>query len=192
MQVLPFQSIVVSWLSGFFCFAQTLYLANTKVFYSMFKNPKNHHKCWPSVSCRQCLHAYRCVFSPESVAPAVFWLAAQINMHCEITHLLSGGNYVLDTLVDRFHYGVFMCIWLQGNVTENNLEWEMHKDKVSYYCVILSACVCMCRRTQWMGITCGWRRVVQESSVISERTPACWRLQWVVSTLTPPVRVCLR
>lgn len=44
-----------------------------------------------------------------------------MNMHCEITHLLSSSNYVLDTLVDRFHCTVFMCIWLQFNVTENNL-----------------------------------------------------------------------
>lgn len=36
-------------------------------------------------------------------------------MRREITRLLGGGNYVLDTLVDRFHSQVLMCVWLRFN-----------------------------------------------------------------------------
>uniref|UniRef100_A0A7N6AZF7 Diacylglycerol kinase n=1 Tax=Anabas testudineus TaxID=64144 RepID=A0A7N6AZF7_ANATE len=44
------------------------------------------------------------------------------NSSCNFTLSDScSSNYVLDTLVDRFHCTVFMCIWLQFNVTENNL-----------------------------------------------------------------------
>lgn len=51
---------------------------------------------------------------------------------------------------------------------------------------------CLRRRTRWTGITCGWRPVVPESSVISARTPACWRPQWVAPTLTPLLCVCVQ
>lgn len=67
-------------------------------------------------------HTYRCVFSLECGAPAVFWLTPWINMHCEISLPLGGSNYVLDTLVDRFHWRVFMCVRLQFNATGNSLE----------------------------------------------------------------------
>ncbi len=115
-------------------------------------------------------------------------------MRCEITHLHSSSNYVLDTLVDRFHYRVFMCIWLQFNVNRNHhYEWELLE--VMWVIMLLfpslSPFVCLYRRTQWMEITCGWRRAVRESSVISARTPAFWRLQWVLHTLTTRVCVCV-
>ena len=77
-------------------------------------------------------------------------------------------------------------IWLEIILSERRTE-----DNVSYYYIIISPSLCplLCRRTPWMAITCGWRRAVLESSVISERTPACWRPQWVVYTLTTPVCV---
>ena len=40
-------------------------------------------------------------------------------------------------------------------------------------------CLFVCRRTQLMVITCGRKRVVRESCVISERRLASWRPQWV-------------
>lgn len=107
-----------------------------------------------------------------------------MNMHCEITHLLSSSDYVLDTLVDRFHCGAFMCIWLQFNVADNNQSERCAGIMGVIISLFARVCLRVRRRTLWMGIMYGWRRAARESSVISERTPACWRPQWVVCTLT--------
>lgn len=118
------------------------------------------------------------VFPLESVAPVAFWLTCAVKLHTHSAAAIMCLTRSLTAFTTAYlcAYGCSL-MWLEIILSERRTE-----DNVScYYYIIISPPFCprLCRRTQWMAITCGWRRAVLESSVISERTPACWRPQWV-------------